>query len=124
MRQLKWYGGAAGAVVAIGGFVALAAPITRDVLDSGPLPIPSRNEVAQLAQQLQTLQHNNTQQQQQLQEVSKSLDFNTMGNLTNELFLRQHELGPRPSAFELKAIQDLKDQINTIRRRLRLPPIQ
>jgi len=127
-RQIKWAGGVATALLAIAAAIAYAAPLLAAILESGPLPIPSRSEIPQIvAQALQQYDAKIQAQQQltngQIQQAQRGLDFNTLSNYMNQLLLTQHEAGSKPSLSELKAIQDLKDQINIIRARLGLPPI-
>jgi hypothetical protein len=127
-KQIIQIGAVAGALTAAGGLLAFASPIARNVLDSGPLPLPSRTELIQYQTDtnkvIQQLQQNNLVQQQQIQQTQRNLDISTLTLMMNQLIQMQFQAGPNPNLFARKSIQDLKDQINPVRNRLGLTPIQ
>lgn len=124
IRAAKWVGIVCGAVVALGGAISLATPVISGVLDSGPLPLVGEVSVAQLSKQLETLQLNNNRIIDRLDQADTRNDQRDLEWYQFQLQQAVEDGGPRPTKTEQRMIQALKDRVNSIRARLKIPPIQ
>lgn len=122
-RQLIWIGSICAALIPIGTVLGALSPVLKREI-GGPLPYASVQELQMAQATIQQLQRNNAALAVQNQQVNRNLDLTTLTGLNIQLQLAQHEAGQNPNQSERSFMQQLKDQINAIRARLGLPPIQ